>query len=265
MQAECNASPQMLMMSDKHRHSGAIMKNTRRRIILAVCSGVLLGFWQSMSVAAQPLKITVYGGTGRIGQRIVDEALNRGHIVSVVVRNPSPVVDKRARLTMIKGDILDTRGVAEQMAGQDVVVNAVSGFNLEQDFFPKVAQSLVTAARSASGKAPRILWVGGASSMPEEPGGKAQVQMNPKATPFQKGKLDALNYFGGVKDISWTVLTPPTNIEPGTRTGKFRIGKDVLLKDAQGESRISTEDFAVALLDEIEQPKHIRSQFTVAY
>ena len=241
------------------------MDTTRRRIILALCSGLLLGLWQSMSVAAQPLKITVYGGTGRIGQRIVDEALSRGHTVTVVVRNPVPTGAERARLTVIKGDILDTHGVTEQMAAQDAVVSAVSGFNLGEDFFPKVAQSLVTAARGVSGKAPRILWVGGASSLPEEPGGKAQVEINPKALPFQKGKLDALNYFGDVKDVSWTILNPPTNIEPGTRTNKFRIGNDVLLKDAQGESRISMEDFAVALLDEIETPKHVRSQFTVAY
>ena len=241
------------------------MKTTRRRIILALCSGVLLGLWQSMSMAAQPLKITVYGGTGRIGQRIVDEALSRGHIVTVVVRNPPPTAAERPRLTMIKGDILDTHGVAEQMAGQDAVVSAVSGFNLGEDFFPKVAQSLVTAARGVSGHAPRILWVGGASSLPEEPGGKAQAEINPKALPFQKGKLDALNYFGEVKDVRWTILNPPTNIEPGTRTNRFRIGNDVLLKDAQGESRISMEDFAVALLDEIERPKHVHSQFTVAY
>jgi hypothetical protein len=136
---------------------------------------------------------------------------------------------------------------------------------LGEDFFPKVAQSLVTAARRASGKAPRILWVGGSSSLPEEPGGKAQVEIDPKALPFQKGKLDALNFFGDVNDVSWTILTPPTNIEPGTRTNKFRIGNHVLLKDAQGESRISMEDFAVALLDEIERPKHVHSQFTVAY
>jgi uncharacterized protein len=123
----------------------------------------------------------------------------------------------------------------------------------------------VTAARGASGKAPRILWVGGSSSLPEEPGGKAQVDTNPKALPFQKGKLDSVNYFAGVKDVRWTIVTPPTNIDPGTRTGKFRIGKNVLLKDAKGESRISMEDFAMALLDEIEKPKHVRSQFTVAY
>jgi hypothetical protein len=241
------------------------MKATRRRTLLAVCSGVLLGSWQSLSVAAQPLKITVYGGTGRIGQRIVDEALNRGHTVTIVVRNPSPTATERPRLIAIKGDILDTEDVTRQMAGQDAVVSAVSGFNLGEDFFPRVAQSLVTAARGVSGKAPRILWVGGSSSLPEDKGGKAQVETNPKALPFQKGKLDALNYFHGIKDLRWTVLTPPTNIEPGTRTGKFRVGRNVLLKDAQGKSQISMEDYAVALLDELERPKHVRSQFTVGY
>ena len=241
------------------------MQTTWRRTLLSACSGALLVSWLSLSVAAQPLKITVYGGTGRIGQRIVDEALNRGHTVTIVVPDPPSTAPERPHLTLIKGDILDTRDVTARVTGQDAVVSAVSGFDLGEDFFPKVAQSLVTAVRGVSGRAPRILWIGGSSSLPEQAGGRAQVEDNPKALPFQKGKLVALNYFYSVKDVRWTVMTPPTNIEPGTRTGKFRIGKNVLLKDAQGQSRISMEDYAVAMLDELERPKHVRSQFTVAY
>lgn len=241
------------------------MQTIGRRTLLSACSGALLASWLSLSLAAQPLKITVYGGTGRIGQRIVDEALNRGHTVTIVTLDPPSTAPGRPHLTLIKGDILDTQDVTARVTGQDAVVSAVSGFDLGEDFFPKVAQSLVTAVRGVSGKAPRILWIGGSSSLPEQAGGRAQVEDNPKALPFQKGKLLALNYFYTVKDVRWTVMTPPTNIDPGTRTGKFRIGKDVLLKDAQGQSRISMEDYAVAMLDELERPKHVRSQFTVAY
>jgi putative NADH-flavin reductase len=216
-------------------------------------------------MGSESLKITVYGGTGRIGQRIVDEALNRGHTVTVVARDPSREAQQHERLKVIKGDILDTKGVAEQMAGQDVIVNAVSGFNLERDFFPNVAKSLVTAARSVSGKSPRLIFVGGASALPTEPGGQPPAITSPNGRPFAQGKVDVFEYLQTVKDVSWAVLAPPTEIEPGERTGKFRVGNGVLLHDENGKSRISTEDYAVAMLDEIENPKHIRSQFTVAY
>lgn len=215
--------------------------------------------------AAPSLKILVYGGTGRIGQRIVDEALNRGHTVTVVVRDPSKETRKHARLKVTKGDVLESTAVAKLMAGQDALVSAVSGFDLPADFFPRVAQSLVQAARSVGAKAPRILWVGGASSLPTEPGGRPASESSADAKPFQKGKLDALTYLRTVQDVSWTELTPPSSIEPGVRTGKFRLGDEVLLKDATGKSAISMEDYAVALLDEIEQPRHVRARFTVAY
>lgn len=241
------------------------MNNQRRNLFLSGLALLAMLHGGPPAFAAESLKITVYGGTGRIGQRIVDEALNRGHVVTVVVRDPSKMAGKRERLTVIKGDILDTAGVAKQIAGQNAVVSAVSGFNLGRDFFPSVAQSLVNAARTAGNKAPRILWVGGASSLPTEAGGKPAVELNPSANPFQQGKLDALNYLRGVKDVSWTELTPPSEIEPGTRTGKFRMSRQVLLKDEAGKSRISMEDYAVAMLDEIEKPQHVRERFTVAY
>jgi putative NADH-flavin reductase len=144
------------------------------------------------------------------------------------------------------------------MNGQDVLVNSVSGFDEPADFFPRVARSLVQAARSVGAKAPRILWVGGASSLPTEPGGRPASETNPDAKPFQKGKQEALAYLRTVQDVSWTELTPPSDIEAGVRTGKFRLGDEVLLKDVAGKSAISMEDYAAALLDEIEQLRHVR-------
>lgn len=241
------------------------MRISKRRF-LTLCGCVLLGMLQGpLALAAESLKIVVYGGTGRIGQRIVDEALSRGHTVTVVVRDPSRNARQRARLTLLKGDVLDTAGMAKLMVGQDAVISSVSGFSEPLDFFPRVAESMVNAARSVGAKAPRILWVGGASTLPTESGGRPAVETNPDAQPFQKGKLLALNYFRSIKDVSWTELTPPSSIEPGTRTGKFRLGTEVLLKDASGKSAISMEDYAVAMLDEIEKPQYVRSRFTVAY
>lgn len=237
----------------------------RRRFLVLCASSVVASMLSGVAGAADPLRITVYGGTGRIGQRIVNEALDRGHVVTVVVRDPSRMTEKREHLTVVKGDVLDPDSVAKHMAGQDAVISTVSGFDQGTDFFPRVAQSLAKAARSLSDRAPRILWVGGASSLPIEPGGKPAVELNAAAAPFQKGQLQVVNFFRSADDLKWTVLTPPSDIAAGERTGKFRLGKDVLLKDSQGRSRISMEDFAVAMLDEIEKPQHVRSRFTVAY
>lgn len=247
-------------------NTGAEMNSQTRRRFLAGCSVLLAAMLTALpGQAATPLKIMVYGGTGRIGQRIVDEALNRGHAVTVVVRDPSKEKIQNARLKVRKGDVLETVNVAQLMADQDVLVSSVSGFDLPEDFFPRVARSLVQAARSVGAKAPRILWVGGASSLPTEPGGRPASETSPDAKPFQKGKQEALAYLRTAKDVSWTELTPPTDINPGVRTGKFRLGNEVLLKDAAGKSAISMEDYAVALLDEIERPRHVRARFTVAY
>lgn len=240
------------------------MKKSIRHRIVMLCSCVLIGILSGpFAVAAESLKITVYGGSGRIGQRIVNEALNRGHAVTIAVRDPASVKEKRARLSVVKGDVLDTDAVARQMAGQDAVVTSVNG--REPGFYPKVAESLVGAARKVSGKAPRILWVGGATSLSPEPGVKPRPETDSSLPPFMQGHWLALKYLRGVNDVSWTVLTPPEHIDEGTRTGKFRLGTEVLLKDANGKSTISMEDYAVAMLDEIEKPQHIRARFTVAY
>lgn len=242
------------------------MRVPTRRDFFVLCGfAALVSLRTAGAVAADSLKITVYGGSGRIGQRIVNEALNRGHTVTVVVRDPSRMTQKHERLTVVKGDVLDTKAVAQHMAGQDAIVSTVSGFDQGPDFFPKAAQSLASAARSLGASAPRVLWVGGASSLATEPGGKSAVELNPSAPPFQKGQLQVVNFFRSTDGVKWTVLTPPSQIEPGERTAKFRLGKDVLLKDPQGRSRISMEDFAVAMMDEIEKPQHLLSRFTVAY
>lgn len=244
--------------------------NNRRRIFLKRlprgCAALMLLIAIGANVrvqAADALKITVYGGSGRIGQRIVDEALNRGHGVTIIVRDPSSVKEQGARLSVAKGDVLDTTAVAKQIAGQDIVISAVNA--RDAAFFPKAAQSLVAAARSLGAKAPRILWVGGAGSLQTSPGGKTLIESG-KAPPGPgKGHKDALDYFRTVTDVSWTYLSPAMRIEPGTRTGQFRLGKDELVKDEKGTSRISMEDYAVAMLDEVEKPQHIRSRFTVGY
>jgi putative NADH-flavin reductase len=234
--------------------------------VLTLASTVWLAF-SPLANAADALKITVYGGSGNIGQRIVKEALNRGHEVTVVARDPSRVTEKHAKLKAVKGDILDSMGVAGQVAGQDVVVIAVSfrGANPDYDGYKKAAQSYVAAARELKAKAPRLIVVGGAGSLEVKPGVLVADGVPEKFKGEILGQKAALDYYRTVTDVQWTYFSPAGSIVPGERTGKFRLGGDQLITDANGKSSISMEDYAVALIDEAEQPKHVGKRFTIGY
>ncbi|MCC7461017.1 MAG: NAD(P)H-binding protein [Gammaproteobacteria bacterium] len=229
------------------------------------------GAAREQQAVPRSLAIVVFGGSGRIGQRIIDEALARGHRVTAVSRRPQPAsAPARDRLSYAIGDILDAASVARLAQGQDVVVDATaSGGGLTpggqgEDFHLRAAQSLVSAMRSIGRKAPRLLVVGGAATLEVEPG-KLLIDTMPGARGEPVGQKLAFDYYRTVADVSWTFLSPSQKIVPGTRTGKFRLGGDQLLRDAAGNSSISMEDFAVAMLDEIEHPAHVRRRFTVGY
>jgi putative NADH-flavin reductase len=239
---------------------------------LTVMAGALL--WSTLSVplsaatapaapapaTTAPLAITVFGGTGNIGQRIVKEALVRGHQVTVVARDPSTLTLTHTGLAVARGDVLDTAQVTRQIAGQDVVISAIGlGRDNSQgnDFLVRAAQSLVAAIRAQKGKTPRLLIVGGGSTL--QPG--SPMTQRPAGMQQQQ----ALDYLRNVQDVSWSYFSPAGEIRPGQRTGKFRLGSDHLVTDERGKSSISTEDYAVAMVDEAEQPAHVRQQFTVGY
>jgi hypothetical protein len=213
------------------------------------------------------LRITVYGGTGRIGSRIVNEALSRGHTVTVVARERGEPSSPRERLHSVQGDALDSAGVAAQITGQDVVISAIGGGAAQgPDFYTRVAQSFVSALRSLGASAPRLIVVGGAASLEISPG-KLLLDTMPSVDPNSDmvTHKHALDYYRTVTDVAWTFVSPSLQIEPGTRTGEFRLGSDRLLTGADGRSRISMEDFAVAIIDEAEHARHIRARFTVGY
>jgi putative NADH-flavin reductase len=222
----------------------------------------------SMQVeAARPLKITVYGGTGNIGQRIVHEALARGDSVTVIVRDPAAATEHDARLTVRQGDVLDSMQVKAAAAGQDVIVCAVSFRKPKPDYgaYVRAAQSLVGALRSLGPKAPRLIVVGGAGSLTDA-SGKLVVESMPAAYRGEVlGQKGALDYYRTVSDVQWTYFSPAGSIAPGTRTGKYRLGGDELITDAHGDSRISMEDYAVAVLNEAERPAHVHQRFTIGY
>jgi len=213
------------------------------------------------------VKIAVIGITGRIGSRIAQEALSRGHEVTGVARDPSKVTLAHPKLRVVKGDALDAASVAAAVAGHDVAVGAIGPDPHKGvgTLLSEAAHALVDGVKRAHVR--RLLIVGGAGSLEVAPGVALMdsPQFPADWKPIAKAHADALDVYRKEKSLEWTYLSPAAMIEPGARTGTYRTGDDKLLSDAQGNSRISMEDFAVAILEEVEKPRHVRRRFTVAY
>ncbi|MET9251445.1 NAD(P)H-binding protein [Nonomuraea sp. NPDC003709] len=213
--------------------------------------------------------IAVFGANGTIGSAIVREALDRGHTVTAVVRDPAKVTEHHANLTVTTGDVLDAQSVAAAAKGGDVVVSAVGGGDGpgHTATIKPAAVTLTEGLRTLGGQAPRLITVGGAGSL-RTPDGK-QVWDAPGLPDFllqiMHAHGDALDYYRTVADVDWTNISPAAMIEPGTRTGSYRTALDDLITDDDGNSTITVEDYAVALVDEIEQPRHRGRRFTVGY
>ncbi|WP_043264450.1 NAD(P)H-binding protein [Streptomyces sp. CT34] len=214
-------------------------------------------------------KIALFGATGTIGSRILDEALRRGHQVTAVVRDPAKVTTTHPALTVTYGDVLDPESVAEVAKGQDVVVSAVGGGDGPGHIatIRPAAEALVEGLRTLGGDAPRLISVGGAGSLRKPDGSQVWDAEGLPVFLLQimHAHGDALDYYRTVSDVRWTNISPSASIEPGERTGTYRTAADDLITAADGSSRISAEDYAVALLDEVEQPRHIGERFTVGY
>ncbi|MCD9143937.1 NAD(P)-dependent oxidoreductase [Streptomyces albireticuli] len=214
-------------------------------------------------------KIALFGANGTIGGRVLREALDRGHQVTAVVRDPAKVTETHANLTVTKGDVLDPASVTAAAQGQDVVISAVGGGDGPGHVatIEPAAKSLVAGVRAVGADAPRLIAVGGAGSL-RTPDGK-QVWDAEGLPEFllqiMHAHGDALDFYRTVTDVRWTNVSPAGLIEPGERTGAYRVGLEDLVTDENGKSRVSTEDYAVALIDEVEKPQHIGERFTVAY
>jgi putative NADH-flavin reductase len=210
--------------------------------------------------------IALIGATGFIGSALLQEALSRGHRVTALVTRPERLPEHPA-LRAVQADVTDTAALADQLHGHDAVISAFSG-HAQGDvrgYYLQGVRSIVAAVR-ASG-VPRLLMVGGAGSLEVAPG--RQVLDTPDF-PAQwrgsaEGARDALNLLRAEAGLDWTMLSPAALIEPGERTGQFRLGTDQLVVDASGASRISVQDYAVAMLDELERPAHRGRRFTLGY
>ena len=205
------------------------------------------------------MKIAIIGATGNVGTRLVNEALNRHHAVSAIARDTSKL-SSRTGLSATVGDASKPDQLVPLLKGHDVIISSLRF----QSPNPTPAQLIDLVRRSG---VKRYLVVGGAASLEIAPG---EILLNSPHFPAAykpeasagKAFLDALRE---VKDLDWTFLSPAAFFGPGERTGKFRQSDNTLLTAADGKSSISYEDYAIAMLDEIEQPKHIRARFTVGY
>ena len=209
------------------------------------------------------MKVVLFGATGNAGSRILKELAARGHEVIAVARDVSKLANMPA-VTGKQDDLTDADKIAALMNGVDAAVSAYAPPPSNTDQLVEVTRRLIEAAEKAA--IPRLLVVGGAASLEVAPGvtlydsGHLPAEWQPIALSHIK-TLEALRQ----SDIDWTYFSPAAFFEPGERTGKFRLGTDQLITDSQGQSRISMEDYAIALVDELEQPAHHRERFTIGY
>jgi uncharacterized protein len=210
------------------------------------------------------MKIALFG-RGMIGSRIAREALARGHQVTLVARTPGKSGLHHEHLREVSGDAGDAASVAAAVKGHDAVVSAVGFGTGDQTGLLQSTEALLQGVRQSGVK--RLLVVGGAGSLEVKPG--LQLVDTPSFPEAYKAPAlahrEVLARYRKETALDWTYLSPAALITPGERTGKFRLGGDELVVDAKGESRISAEDYAVALVDELERPQHSRKRFTLAY
>jgi hypothetical protein len=213
------------------------------------------------------MKIALIGGTGFVGSAVLTELLSRGHQVTALARNPGKF-SAQPGLTVVPADVLDPAQVAKAVAGVDAVISAYNpGWTEPQihDLFLQGSQAILDGTKQASVK--RVLVVGGAGSLFVAPG--VQLVDTPQfPAEWKQGALAARELLNRIKletTLDWTFLSPPILLAPGERTGKYRVGADTPLPGVgEAPSGISAADLAVAMVDEIETPKHVQKRFTVA-
>jgi putative NADH-flavin reductase len=202
------------------------------------------------------MKVALIGASGQGGSRLLVELIRRGHQVTAIARQPDKIAADPG-VTAKKGDVFDKAGLVHLLRGHDAVVSAVH-------FTASDPKLLIEAVKEAGVK--RYFVVGGAGSLEVAPGVKLvdtpQFPAAHKAEATKGGEF--LDLLRKEKALEWTFLSPSAMIGPGERTGKFRLGKDQLLTNDKGSS-ISWEDYAIAAVDELEKPAHVRQRFTVGY
>ena len=213
------------------------------------------------------MKIALIGATGFVGSAVLTELLSRGHSVTALARHPDKLA-AQPRLQVVKTDVTDAAQVARAVAGHDAIVSAYNPGWSEAEIYRLFGQGydgILAGAKQAGVQ--RVLAVGGAGSLEVAPG--LQLVDTPEfPAEWKQGALaarDLLTRLRGETGLAWSFLSPPILLAPGERTGQYRTGGDQPLPGSGDQpSGISVADLAVAIVDEIESPKHTRQRFTVA-
>ncbi|MBB3139863.1 NAD(P)-dependent oxidoreductase [Halomonas organivorans] len=212
------------------------------------------------------MKIALIGASGFIGTALLNEALERGHTITALVTRPERL-PSHDRLAVVRADVLDIHQTSRQLHGHEAVISAFSGHAQSdvQGYYERGARTILEAVKAA--EIPRLLMVGGAGALEVAPG--KQLLDTPtfpdQIRPTAEGARSSLTMLRDEPELDWCMLAPSAKIAPGRRTGNFRLDNDRLLVDSNGDSHISVEDYAVAMMDELEQPAHSRQRFTVGY
>lgn len=213
------------------------------------------------------MKVALLGATGFVGSALLEELLDRGHDVTAIVRDTGKLKE-RDRLTRVSGDVYDTTKLATLLRGHDAVISAFNPGWKDPNLYDDQVRgttSIIAAIKAAGVK--RVLWVGGAGGLEISPG--VRVVDNPGMPDWVKpgslATINALDQLHKEPELDWSFLAPAQTLKPGERTGKFRTGGGQLLIDAEGISEISLQDFALAMVNELEHATHIRQRFTVGY
>lgn len=206
------------------------------------------------------MNIGVIGATGKVGTLIVNEAVRRGHDVTAIVRNAAKVT---ANIAMMEKDVFDV--TADDLRSFDVVINAFGAPLGEEQAHVDAGRALIKAAEGAN---TRIIVVGGAGSLFVDKTHTTRVMDTPDFPaifgPTATGQARNLADLQATTNIDWTFISPSAYFDPqGARTGTYTIGADELLVNRAGDSYISYADFAIAVVDEVEQAAHVRQRFTV--
>ncbi|HKR76002.1 MAG TPA: NAD(P)-dependent oxidoreductase [Rhodanobacter sp.] len=213
------------------------------------------------------MRIALFGATGHLGRAILDEALARGHAVTAIARDPARLDARHDKLKLVAGDVARPETWVAAVRGSDAAVASLSARrDGNNDSLPANARILLDQLPAAG--VPRLVWVGGAGSLETAPGVRVIDDPNFPAAwkPEAEGQARALEAFrASTSPVEWTYISPAALIEDGERTGRYRLGGDQLLVDAEGNSRISVADYAIALLDRVEKNDAPRRRITVAY